>query len=179
MGVAKNQTQLSNLHFTVGFPGGASGKEPACQCRRHKRLRFDPWIGKVSGGGNGNPFQYSCLENPMERGAWWTTVHRVQRVRHAWCNLACILIILTLNLSSIALLPAGVNIFWMSFKKFRHSTFNRKRHSYKQTFLTKIFHEITILSKMTKYLAKKVTSLTRWVRKPPFVRCGWNAFHEA
>ena len=31
----------------MGFPGGASGKEPACQCRRHKRLQFDPWIGKI------------------------------------------------------------------------------------------------------------------------------------
>ena len=30
----------------MGFPGGASGKEPVCQCRRHKRLRFDPWVGK-------------------------------------------------------------------------------------------------------------------------------------
>ena len=29
------------------FPGGASGKEPACQCRRHKSLRFDPWVGKI------------------------------------------------------------------------------------------------------------------------------------
>ena len=33
---------------TVGFPGGASGKEPGCQCRRHKRPRFDPWVGKIS-----------------------------------------------------------------------------------------------------------------------------------
>ena len=30
-----------------GFPGGASGKEPACKCRRHKRHRFDPWVGKI------------------------------------------------------------------------------------------------------------------------------------
>ena len=34
------------------------------------------------GGGNGNPLQYSSLENPMNRGAWWATVHRVKRVRH-------------------------------------------------------------------------------------------------
>ena len=31
----------------MGFPGGASGKEPTCQCRRHKRCRFDPWVGKI------------------------------------------------------------------------------------------------------------------------------------
>ena len=32
---------------TKGFPGGTSGKEPACQCRRHKRHGFDPWVGKI------------------------------------------------------------------------------------------------------------------------------------
>jgi len=48
------------------FPGGASGKGPACQCRRHE---FDPWVGKITGGGNGNQLQYSCLGNPMDRRA--------------------------------------------------------------------------------------------------------------
>ena len=47
-----------------GFPGGASGKEPDCQCRRHKRLGFDPWVGKIPWGGHGSPLQCSCLENP-------------------------------------------------------------------------------------------------------------------
>ena len=36
---------------------------------------FDPWVGKTPGEGNGNPLQYSCLENPMDRGAWWAIVH--------------------------------------------------------------------------------------------------------
>ena len=36
-----------------------------------------PRLGRFSGGGHGNPLQYSCLENPMDRGAWWATVHRV------------------------------------------------------------------------------------------------------
>ena len=41
-------------------------------------------VGKIPGGGNGNPLQYSGLGNPMDRGAWWATVHRVhcKRVRH-------------------------------------------------------------------------------------------------
>ena len=51
-----------------GFPGGASGKEPTCQCRRHKRCRFHPWVGRSPGRGHGNPLQYSCLEDPMDRG---------------------------------------------------------------------------------------------------------------
>ena len=59
------------------FPGGTSGKEPACQCRRHKRHGFDPWVGRSPGGGHGNPLQYSCLENPMHRGAWRATVYSV------------------------------------------------------------------------------------------------------
>ena len=65
----------------VGFPGGASGKETACQCRRHKRLRFYPWSGRSPGGANGNPLQYSCLENSMDRGAWRATVHGVAKSR--------------------------------------------------------------------------------------------------
>ena len=58
-----------------GFPGGASGKEPACQMRKDRRPGFDPWVRKIPGGGHGNPLQYSCLQNPMDRGAWRATVH--------------------------------------------------------------------------------------------------------
>ena len=50
--------------------GGSDGKESTCQCRR---LGFDPWVGKIPGEGNSNPFQYSCLENSMNRGAWWAS----------------------------------------------------------------------------------------------------------
>jgi len=40
---------------------------------------FDPWVGKSPAEGNGNPLQYSCLGNPMDRGAWQATVHRVAK----------------------------------------------------------------------------------------------------
>ena len=46
------------------------GKESACS----------PWVGKIPGGGNGNPLQYSCLGNPLDRVAWRATVHGVARV---------------------------------------------------------------------------------------------------
>ena len=77
----------TSYHFSVsiapvGFPGGASGKEPACQCRRHKRHGFDPWVWKIHGGGHGHPLQYSCLENAMGRGAWEAIVYGVERVRY-------------------------------------------------------------------------------------------------
>ena len=58
----------AKLYTLKGFPGGAGGKEPACQRRRRKRHGFDPWVGKIPGGGHGSPLQYSCLENPMDRG---------------------------------------------------------------------------------------------------------------
>ena len=60
----------------MGFPGGTSGKEPTCQCRRHKRHWFEPWVGKIPWRrGHGNLLQYSCLENPTDRGAL-LTVHK-------------------------------------------------------------------------------------------------------
>ena len=40
-----------------------------------------PGLGRSPGGGHGNPFQYSCLDNPMDRGTWWVTVHRVAKSR--------------------------------------------------------------------------------------------------
>ena len=53
---------------TTGLPIWLSGKESASQCRRHRRREFHPWVGKIPWKGNGNSLQYSCLENPMDRG---------------------------------------------------------------------------------------------------------------
>ena len=56
-------SKFSFILFTgVGFPGGASGKEPICQCNRVKRCGLDPWVRKSPGRGHGNLLQYSCLE---------------------------------------------------------------------------------------------------------------------
>ena len=66
------------LHLYRGaiwLPRWSSGKKSARQCRRRRRYGFDPGLGRSPGGGNGNPLQYSCLEKPMDRGAWWATVH--------------------------------------------------------------------------------------------------------
>ena len=51
--------------------GLPTDKESDCQCRRCKSLEFDPGAGKMPGIRNGNLLQYSCLENPKDRGAWW------------------------------------------------------------------------------------------------------------
>ena len=55
-----------------GFPGGSDGKESACNAGD---LGSIPVSGRSPGEGNGNPLQYSCLENPTEGGAWWATVY--------------------------------------------------------------------------------------------------------
>ena len=65
---------MSPMHTYMGFPGGASGQESASLAQ-----------GRSPGVGNGNPFQYSCLENPMDRGAWRVTVHGVL-MSWAWLN---------------------------------------------------------------------------------------------
>ena len=64
--------------------GGTCGKEPACRCRRPKRHGFDTWVGRSPGGGHDNPLQHFFLENPMDRGAWWATVHKVAK---SWTRL--------------------------------------------------------------------------------------------
>ena len=60
----------------LGFSGGASGKEPACRLEVRDSGSI-PGSGRSPGGGHGNPLWYSCLENPMDRGAWRATVHGV------------------------------------------------------------------------------------------------------
>ena len=66
-----------------GLPRRLSGKESTSQCRRFKRSDLIPGKGspgrRSPGEGNGNPLQYSCLENPMDRGAWRAAVHGVAK----------------------------------------------------------------------------------------------------
>ena len=64
----------------MGFPGSSAGKGPASNAGD---LGSTPGLGRSPGGGHGNPFQYSCLENPMDTGAWWATVHGVTKSQTA------------------------------------------------------------------------------------------------
>ena len=59
-----------------GFPGGSEVKASACNAGD---LGSIPGLGRSPGEGNGTPLQYSCLENPMDEGAWWATVHWVTK----------------------------------------------------------------------------------------------------
>ena len=62
--------------FNMGFSGGSDSKESA---RNAGDLDLIPGLGRSFGGGHGNPPQYSCLENPMDRGAWQAPVHGVAK----------------------------------------------------------------------------------------------------
>ena len=61
---------------TQGFPGGSDGKESTSNAGD---LGSVPGLGRSPERGHGNPLQFSCLENPMDRGAWWATVHGVTK----------------------------------------------------------------------------------------------------
>ena len=60
----------------MGFPGGSVVKNPPANAGDSGLIS---WSGRSPGEGNGNPLQYSCLENPMDRGAWQATVHGVTK----------------------------------------------------------------------------------------------------
>ena len=60
------------------FPGGLDGKESACKAGDPGLI---PGSERSPGEGNGNPLQYSCQENPMDKGSWWSVVHGVAKSR--------------------------------------------------------------------------------------------------
>ena len=62
------------IYICTGFPGGSVVKTPSANAGDSGLI---PQSGRSPGEGNGNPLQYSCLENPVDRGAWWASVHRV------------------------------------------------------------------------------------------------------
>ena len=108
----------------MGFPGGASGEEPTCQCRRPGDVGSVPGLGRSPKGGNGNTHQHSYLENPTERGAWRATVHRVTksqtrlRTQGTWgTNKGIMVSLLNLKSAVLKLPPQDPNIHKIFFKK--------------------------------------------------------------
>ena len=69
-------TSCVHAHAQLCLTGGSEVKASACNAGD---LGSIPGSGRSPGEGNGNPLQYSCLENPMDRGAWWATVHGVTK----------------------------------------------------------------------------------------------------
>ena len=72
------------VRYFMGPPGWLSGQKSTCGTRNTEDTDSVPRLGR-SPGGHSNPLHYSCLENPMDRGAWWVTVYRVAMSR-TWSN---------------------------------------------------------------------------------------------
>ena len=68
--------QWGRVQNLLDFPGGSDGKASAYHVGEPGSI---PGFGRSPGEGNGNPLQYSCLENPMDGGAWWAAVHGVTK----------------------------------------------------------------------------------------------------
>ena len=79
---------LGKCHVLRGFPGGSEGKESACNVGDITDVCLIPLSERSSVERNGNPFQYFCLENPMDRGAWWAPVYMVAKGRTQLCEFA-------------------------------------------------------------------------------------------
>ena len=75
-GDACEKGNMSKHCGALGFPGGSDGKASACNARDPG---LTPGLGRSPGVGNGNSLQYSCLENSVDRGTWWATVHEVSK----------------------------------------------------------------------------------------------------
>ena len=76
--------KLGNFTLEIwisGFPDSSAGKESACNAGATGDTGSVPGLGRSPGAGHGNTLQYSCLKNPMDRGAWWATVHMVAQSR--------------------------------------------------------------------------------------------------
>ena len=79
------------LRQILGFPGGSEGKESTCSEGDTGDSGSIPGLGRSPGGGHGNPLQYSCLENPMDREVWGFAVHsiaKIEAIEHVWQILA-------------------------------------------------------------------------------------------
>ena len=90
--------------FSCGFPGGSDGKDSAYNARNPGLI---PGSGRFPREGNGNPFQYTCLENPMDREGWQATVHGVAK---SWTLLE--------RLSTHIFFPQRISFFFQQYMYF-------------------------------------------------------------
>ena len=112
-----------HLHL-LGLPRWLSSKECVCQYKRHGLI---PGLGRSPGERNGNPLQYSCLGNPMDREAWWATVHGVAKSQ-TWFSAE-----LSNNSLNLLVFSAALEVVWQVNFLFQSSFFmnsNWKRDQY-------------------------------------------------
>ena len=109
--------QVAPSWYCLGFPGGSEVKASACNVGD---LSSIPGLGRSPGEGNGNPLQYSCLENPMDGRAWWAIVHGVAKSQTGLSNFTFTEIckkftnlVNILDKCSVIELSAMLKIFWV------------------------------------------------------------------
>ena len=78
-------TEFRVSRCKLGFPDGAVVKNPPANAGDARNVGLIPGSGRSPAGGTGNPLQYSCLENSIDRGAWWATIHGVTK---SWIRLS-------------------------------------------------------------------------------------------
>ena len=102
----QQKNQIKTCHFSLGFP--------ASTVVENLPVNADavsiPGLGKFSGGENGNPLQYSCLENSTDRGAWWATIHGVAKSQMQLSTHTHLFIYLFIYFESIKLLSAEIKV---------------------------------------------------------------------
>ena len=74
-------SNLGRLWIAMGFPSGSVVKNLTANAENKGDLSLIPGLGRSPGGGNINTVQYSCLENPMDRGTWWATIQGVAMIQ--------------------------------------------------------------------------------------------------
>ena len=78
-------SEMSITVFNLGFLGGVAVKNLPANAEDTRNVGLIPGLGRSPGVGNGNPLQYSCLENSMDRGVWWPTVHGITKSHMTEC----------------------------------------------------------------------------------------------
>ena len=123
-GVAKETDTTERLHFhihTLGLPWWLSGQESTCQCRRH---RFNSWVRKLPWRRKWQPTSVFLPGKPMDRGAWWATIHRVAQSQTQLKRLsmhACMnSVYMSIPISQVILLLHTVTS-WLSIRLFSTS----------------------------------------------------------
>ena len=123
----------------MGFPGDSNGKESTCNA---EDLGSIPGLGRYPREGNGNSLQYSCLENSMDRGAWWTTAHGVAKSR-TWLN------DFTFTCQMDKLMSAW---FWIKWYSWKFSEFHAGHPFFQSSVIKSVLQELCPWGLMDNYL---------------------------
>ena len=148
-------TRYFNLPDDHTFPGGAVVKNPPASAGDAGDMGSIPGSERSPGGGSSNPLQYSCLKNPMDRGAWWATVHRVAKeldttywlkqqrtTTNFWARHTCFTV---QTISLCMLVWASIFCFFLFNQIFKGRYFSKYSFRNKSSKSISIFQSITLI----------------------------------